>query len=321
MIARIDAHLHLVPYIAGQNGKGRLNALGNGEAIWDDGTKIKLLDEEFGTTNFTMEAAIKVMDHYHIAQAVLLQGSLNGYHNYYSYQAVKAFPDRFVAAFSVDPHAEFAMKIVKRHVEDLGFRIIKFEISQGGGLSGFHRPLRLDADPKCLQIFHYLSAYPGFVVTVDYGSSEQLSYQPEAIAHLAQIFPTLDFVVCHLSFPNNDHSERLKNALELFEPQENIYTDLSAIQDIEGEVGLPFTKCEQDVLLAKKILGAKRLLWGSDAPWSATFNAYQTLSTWLDDSGIFTPEELADVMAKNAKQVYFKAAIIAAMKNATDPKN
>lgn len=173
MLTKIDAHLHLVPVIAGSNGKGRLNALGNGDAIFDDGTKIHLLPQEFGDSNFTMESAVKVLDHYHIQRAVLLQGSLNGYQNYYSYQAVKRYPDRFVAGFSVDPFADNAFAIVKRHVETLGFRIIKFEISQGGGLTGFHQPFRLDTTPQCQRIFHYLAAFPGMVVTVDYGASNQ----------------------------------------------------------------------------------------------------------------------------------------------------
>lgn len=73
------------------------------------------------------------------------------------------------------------MAIVHRYVEDLGFRAIKFEISQGGGLHGFHRSFRLDIDNRVFQIFHYLAGYPGFVVTVDYGASDQTSYQPEAI--------------------------------------------------------------------------------------------------------------------------------------------
>ncbi|MBF0844216.1 amidohydrolase, partial [Streptococcus danieliae] len=34
---KIDGHAHIVDMIAGFNGKGRLNALGNGYAIWDDG--------------------------------------------------------------------------------------------------------------------------------------------------------------------------------------------------------------------------------------------------------------------------------------------
>lgn len=71
--------------------------------------------------------------------------------------------------------------------------------------------------------------------------------------------------------------------------------------------------------LAKEIVGAKGLLWGSDAPWSATFNDYGQLYSWLEDSGIFSETELADIYYGNAKRIYFKADHVAALKASRDP--
>ncbi|MYV16451.1 amidohydrolase family protein [Furfurilactobacillus milii] len=316
---KIEGHLHLVRSVAGFNGKGRMTPLGNGKTIWDDGTLIKLIPDGWGDDDFLAESALKVMDDNKIEKAVLLQGSLNGYQNYYSYQTVKKYPNRFVAAFSVDPFTDSAMKIVRRHVEDLGFRAIKFEISQGGGLHGYHKPFRLDSDPNIGRIFHYLADYPGFVVTTDYGDYSQFSYEPEAIVNLALRYPKLDFVVCHLSFPNADHLDRLSNALNQWKPLDNIYTDISAIQDIEGETDFPFPRCQKDVSLAKKILGSKRIIWGTDSPWSSTFNSYHNLATWLEHTDIFTPDELENVMYNNANRIYFKSQNVKAMLDADDP--
>ncbi len=323
MIKKIDGHLHLVRAIAGFNGKGRMTPLGNGKTIWDDGTVIKLIPDGWGDDNFTAESAIKVFEENNIEKAVLLQGSLNGYQNYYSYQAVKKYPDRFIAAFSVDPFAEFYYDIVKRHVEELGFRAMKFEISQGGGIHGYHftTPFRLDTDPRVGRIFHYISDYPGFVVTIDYGDPSQFSYQPEAITNLAKMYPEIDFVVCHLSFPSADHPNRLEAALNQWAGIPNIYTDISAIQDIDGETEFPFPRCQKDVSIAKKILGASHIIWGTDSPWSSTFNSYKNLSTWLEATNIFNQSELEDVMYNNAEKVYFKPSAIKAVKNSIDPKN
>lgn len=91
---KIDGHLHLVRSLAGLNGKGRLTPLGNGRAIWDDGDVIKLIPDGWGDDNFLAESALK---------AVLLQGSLNGYQNYYSWQVAKKYPQRFMTSFSVEP--------------------------------------------------------------------------------------------------------------------------------------------------------------------------------------------------------------------------
>ena len=305
---KIDGHLHLVRALAGSKGQGRLTPIGSGKAIFDDGEIIKLFPDGWGDDHFYAETCLEIMQKEGIDKAVLLQGTLNGYQNYYSYQAVQKYPDKFAAAFAVDPFASSYLKIVKRHVEELDFRAIKFEISEGGGLHGFHQPFRLDLDYRVGQIMHYLADYPGFTIAIDYGDYTQTSYQPEAVANLAKSYPQLNFVVCHLSFPNADHLDRLENALRQFEPYPNIYTDLSAIQDIEGERtdAFPYPRCQKDVILAKDILTAKRLIWGTDSPWSATFNTYHQLANWLEAADIFTPAELEDVMYQNALKIYFK---------------
>lgn len=318
---KIEGHIHLVREMAGSKGQGWLSPLGNGYAIWDDGEIIKLIPDGWGDDNFLAEKYLPIMDKEGIDKAVILQGTLNGYQNYYTYQVVKRYPDRFIGAFAVDSFADRSMAIVHRYVEDLGFRAIKFEISQGGSLHGFHRSFRLDIDNRVSQIFHYLAGYPGFVVTVDYGASDQTSYQPEAIVNLARRYPQLDFVVCHLSFPDADHPDQLVNALDQFAPLTNISVDISAIQDIlgEGRDDFPYPRSQWAVRLAKKKLGPQRIIWGSDAPWSATFNSYHQLATWLEHTDIFTPAELADVMANNAARVYFKPANVVAARQAHDP--
>lgn len=318
---KIDAHAHIVQTVAGYNAKGRMSPLGNGYTIWDDGELLKLIPDGYGDTDFTAESFIKMMDEHGVEKAVILQGSLNGYQNYYTYLSIKRYPERFTGAFSVDPFAENAYEIVKRYVEVLGFRAIKFEISQGGGLHGYHghTPFRLDASPQVGRILHYLANYPGFVVTVDYGNFDQISYQPEAFPVLAKAYPTLDFVVCHLSFPHADYPNLLRAALSQWKDYPNIYTDLSAIQDIDRPDEFPFPKSEKNVRIAKEVLGAKRLLWGTDSPWSATFNTYEELSTWLEATGIFTQEELEDVLYNNAERVYFKPEHIKANREAIDP--
>lgn len=201
IMKKIDAHLHLVRDLASYKGNGRSNALGNGLVVWDSGFKTRLFPAGWGDDAFRADAARKVMEDHDVAKAVLLQGSLYGFQNYYSWQVAKAAPDRFAPAFSIDPFASEAEKIVKRHVEDLGFRALKLEVSQAGGLMDYHLPFDLAEDDRLGKILDYLSSYPGFAVAVDYGDSIQASHQPRSLARLAKRYPDLDFVLCHLSFP------------------------------------------------------------------------------------------------------------------------
>lgn len=315
---KIDAHLHLVRDLASYKGLGRSNSLGNGEVVWDNGFKTRLFPENWGEDNFTIDSALKIMKEYDVEKAVLLQGSLYGFQNYYSWQAAKKYPQKFIAAFSLDPFADEAMKILKRHVQDLGFRIMKLEISQNGGLMGYHHTFKLDESPM-LNIFEVLKNYPGFTIAIDYGDIKQKSHQPDSIVHLAKKYPQLDFVVCHMSFPNADKIEILKEELLKFSKYSNIYCDIAAIQDIEDETSFPYPRCQKDISLAKNILGPKKLIWGSDGPWSATFNNYDELFNWLKVSGLFSEEELEDILYNNAERIYFKPQNITAMKDSKDP--
>ncbi|MBT8899404.1 NAD(P)-dependent oxidoreductase [Lactobacillus delbrueckii subsp. bulgaricus] len=132
---KIDAHLHLVRDLASYKGNGRSNALGNGLVVWDSGFKTRLFPAGWGDDAFRADAARKVMEDHDVAKAVFLQGSLYGFQNYYSWQVAKSAPDHFAPAFSIDPFASEAEKIVKRHVEDLGFRALKLEVSQADYVS------------------------------------------------------------------------------------------------------------------------------------------------------------------------------------------
>lgn len=316
---KIDAHLHLVGDLASYKGIGRSNALGNGEVIWDDGFRTRLFPVGWGEDSFKLAKALEVMKQNDVSKAVLLQGNLYGFQNYYSWQAAKKHPDRFIAAFSVDPYADGAMKIVERHVRDLGFRTMKLEISQGGGLMGYHEEFRLDADPRWEEIFEYIARYPGFVVAIDYGDASQKSHQPEAVAHLAQRYPQLDFVVCHLSFPKPGKLDELASELRLLSRFDNVACDLAALQDIAQETNYPYPFCQEAVRLGKDILGSQRLVWGSDAPWSATFNRYDQLASWLEDAEIFPEKDLHAVMYGNAERIYFKPDNVKAMRESADP--
>lgn len=198
------------------------------------------------------------MDANGVDKAVILQGHLNGYQNYYTHLAIKRYPERFTGAFSVDPFADNAMQIVKRHVEVLGFRAIKFEISQGGGIHGYRgqkTPFRLDTDPHVSRILTYLLDYPGFVVTVDYGNWDQISHQPDAIANLARLYTSLDFVVCHLSFPHVEHSNRLRAELNMWKTSTISILIFQLFKILMPQIVFLFQNQNKMYVLLKKFLG------------------------------------------------------------------
>lgn len=302
---KIDAHLHLARSIAGFNGNGRLNPLGDGRAIWDTGEAFQLIPKGYGDEAFLVEDALRLMSTGSVERAVLLQGSLNGYQNAYTAEVVREYPETFVGAFAIDPFVKNVEKIVKYHIEDLSFRIIKLEMSEGGGLHGYHEPFNLADTPVLNKLFAYLNEVENMTIVIDYGNGDQVSHQPESIVKLAEKYPKITFVVAHLSFPHVDQLDKLRQTLTRFGEFENIYLDLSAIQDIDDDHEFPFAKSQRVVQLAVEIVGSNHLMWGSDAPLSATFNAYSDLAVWLESSGAFDKTDLENMYYKTSEKVYF----------------
>ena len=56
----------------------------------------------------------------------------------------------------------------------------------------------------------------------------------------------------------------------------------------------------------KGIIGAERMLWGTDVPGVLCRFSYKQLTDRVKESGIFHESELPLVMGENAKRVYLK---------------
>lgn len=67
----------------------------------------------------------------------------------------------------------------------------------------------------------------------------------------------------------------------------------------------PYPKVHEVLRMAKDILGADRLLWGTDAPFAATSDTYTHLHDYLLKGDAFTEDELQKVYYDNAKKVCF----------------
>lgn len=98
----IDAHAHVVQCIAGTGSQGELRPCGGGRAVYATGHSFQILPPEIGEYDATPEALLRVMDAHGVEKAVLLQGNYFGFQNLYTYEAVRAYPDRFAGAAAYD---------------------------------------------------------------------------------------------------------------------------------------------------------------------------------------------------------------------------
>lgn len=300
---KIDAHLHVADIIAGYCRRGELRATGGGKAMWGNGEEFQLIPEEYGDSwNFPAETALELMDQNEVERAVLMHGSMYGFQNQYHYKLLQKYPDRFCPSCTVDPYMTNHMETLRHFLEDLKFHLVKFEISSGGGLMGCHDPFSL-VSLRMMEIYGLIEKNRG-VLALDVGDITMASHQPESLLKIAETFPKLKIVVCHLLAPMESRMEEWRESLRLLK-KENIWFDIAALPKIIGTDSYPYPRVHEVVQEAKEILGADRLMWGTDAPYAAVLDTYEHLSDYLEKTEIFTKEELEAIYYQNAYQVYF----------------
>ncbi len=300
---KIDAHLHVADIIAGYCRRGELRAVGGGKAMWGNGEEFQLIPEEYGDSwNFPAEKALELMDGNEVQMAVLMHGSMYGFQNQYHSHLLKKYPDRFCPSCTVDPFMTNHMETLKYYLEELTFRLVKFEISSGGGLMGCHPPFSLTSD-RMMEIYELIEKKHG-VLAMDVGDITMPSHQPENLAKIAHTFPGLKLVICHLLAPMEERKEEWRESLKILK-KENVWFDIAALPKIIGTDIYPYPKTQELIKEAGKLLGVHRLLWGTDAPYAAVSDSYEHLTNYLEQGDMFTKEELEAIYYNNAYQVYF----------------
>lgn len=114
-------------------------------------------------------------------------------------KCAKKYPERFAGAFTIDPFAKNKIELLNHFIDDLGCKIMKFEISSGGGLMGYHNKFLIDGNE--MEDIWRKASEVNTTVALDIGDYTMESYQPEAIRRVALKYPNVKIVVCHLLAP------------------------------------------------------------------------------------------------------------------------
>jgi len=298
---KIDVHTHIFDIIAGFGFRGELRAAGNGKARWATGEEINLIPPELGDRSFTDDALASVLEKNNVGRAVLLQGSFYGFHNDYAWQAAQKRPRLFVPAATVDPFCKAADKILDRYLHERKIRIIKFELSSGGGLMGYHADFALDG-PVLADLFAAVAAADAMLV-LDIGSPGMHSFQPQAVAAVAKQHPGMRIVVCHLLAPRPGDDVPFSEGIKLLSLP-NVWFDLAALPWNSRPESYPYPQALHFLGMAKQIVGPEKLVWGTDTPCTLTRESYEGLSRYIEESGLFSDAELEKVFRLNAETVF-----------------
>ena len=171
-----------------------------------------------------------------------------------------------------------AADIFKNLTENLGFRVLKFEISAQYGLTGYHPDLAIDGPLFAPHLAR--AAELGLTVTVDTGVMGTESFQIEGLCHIRDRHPGLTLVVAHTLFPSpvdGRNEERLALLHRLV--GENVYFDVA-------NLALHQAPQRDYVRAAMDIVGADHMMWGTDCPGVFRKRSYRELVADISNNGI-----------------------------------
>jgi predicted TIM-barrel fold metal-dependent hydrolase len=164
------------------------------------------------------------------------------------------YPKRLIGFTSINPDRYQPERKVERAVKEFGMRAVKLYPH-----SGFY-----PNDPRLTRTYDFCSRQ-GIPVVIHTGPKavrwQWMKYnQPIFVDEIATNFPDLKIVMCHGGYPWTEEF------MAVVYTNPNIWVDLTFMERIEETFMLPGL-VENTVRRLVKLIGAGRLLWGSEGPY------------------------------------------------------
>ena len=209
---------------------------------------------------------------------------------------------RFLAAGAYDPYSRSRDGIVRRLFEELGLRVVKFEVSTGSGLMANHPVFPLDGE--VMEREAAFAQEHGLVFVIDIGKLGSPSSQIQALRRLIRRHAGMKFVVCHLLAPKQNELEEMSAALDSLAGP-NVWFDLASLQHNVRPDAPPYPVTRRFVARAVERVGAERLLFGTDTPQNLCSFRYEDLvDTIAQDPGLAAEQKQA-ILYQNARTVFW----------------
>ena len=191
-----------------------------------------------------------------------------------------------------------------------GLTAVKFEMSEGLGLSHPNMYPRLRFDSPLFERIWALAEELGLTVAVDPGPVGKNGCQPEELRRMASTYPGVRLVICHLGYPEADLKNdpagyglwrKMADLAEL----KNVWFDAASLPVVLGGEMFPFAGTLSLMREFADRYGSYKLLWGTDIPGALTHATVRQLIDALGDSPMFTEEEKELIFRTNAEKAYF----------------
>ena len=138
---------------------------------------------------------------------------------------------------------------------------------------------------------------------MDIGRPRNCCWQVENLAAAIKNYRGVTFVICHLLAPQRTDIALLRDALSKL-AMPNVYFDLASLASNQQPETYPYPTAVEHLKTAKRIVGADRLMFGTDMPSNLCRDTYSDLADYITLSGVFAQNELEDIFYNTANAVY-----------------
>ena len=300
-----DAHAHIIYGINGIKRGQKTATAKYGRILWKN-KEINFLPPFFHDTRFTAETLIETMDFYGVSKAVLLQNPVIGILNDEIQQAIEKYPERFYGTVQVDPMKKDACDVIQKYASEKQ-NTLKLEISEEWGWSGNYPGFSLVGE-EMMAVWETVAKLDLRVI-IDSGDIFNNGYQVENLRSIAERFPETKMLMEHLGFYRNGldkgAKDRRNEMLQLGKDLGNVYFGFSSTAAFINE-DYPCPKALDLLQQAVEIVGAKKILWGSDIPSTLKKYTYQQLIDVVAEHAVFLSEKEKQCVLHDNGLYFFK---------------
>lgn len=282
----IDAHSHLwLRQDTMIDGKV-IRSLKNGRSIFLD-EEVQMLPPFMTDGVNSAEVFLSNMDYAQVAAAVVVQELIDGCQNDYLAQVQRQYPNRFFC-MGMAWNMEEAQTVVQAGLKGIAYP--------------GHRMTRPLTD--LMPIFKLMEAQDMVLSMCLADNEAQLSQMEEVIAEC----PSLRIAIGHFGMANPPvtppwEDRRWRNEIRLAR-HENVRIETGGITWLYDSEFYPFPSAVRAIREAAGLVGADKLMWGSDYPRTITAITYRMSYDFIVKSQELSDKEKRLLLGENARTFY-----------------
>lgn len=286
----IDAHAHLwLRQDAEVEGK-RIKTLENGKSEFM-GEIRQMIPPFILDGRNTAEIFLSNMDYAQVSAAVITQEYIDGMQNDYLLEVQQKYPDRFLCCGMVEARRSGYLQQAEELMSK-GFRAIKIPAQRL-----IHEKGRtMLTCNEMMQMFRMMEQN-NIILSIDLADGvEQVAEMEEIIA----AYPALKIAIGHFAMvTRTGWQEQIKLARH-----KNVMIESGGITWLFHDEFYPFKGAVLAIKEAIELVGADKLMWGSDYPRTIVAITYRMSYDFIIKSDLLSENEKRKLLGDNAKQFY-----------------